>query len=69
MTNQNRYAAYEKSRVMTASPAELTLMLYEGAVKFCNIAIVAVEKNEIEKAHINIRKEIGRASCRERVSA
>ncbi len=56
MTNQNRYAAYEKSRVMTASPAELTLMLYEGAVKFCNIAIVAVEKNEIEKAHINIRK-------------
>ena len=57
MTNQNRYAAYEKSRVMTASPAELTLMLYEGAVKFCNIAIVAVEKNEIEKAHID-RKSV-----------
>ena len=56
MTNQNRYAAYEKSRIMTASPAELTLMLYEGAIKFCNIAIVAVEKHEIEKAHINIRK-------------
>ena len=56
MTNNNRYAAYEKSRIMTASPAELTLMLYEGAVKFCNIAIVAVEKNDIEKAHINIRK-------------
>ena len=56
MTNNNRYAAYEKSRIMTASPAELTLMLYEGAVKFCNIAIVAVEKKEIEKAHINIRK-------------
>lgn len=56
MTNNNRYAAYEKSRIMTASPAELTLMLYEGAVKFCNIAIVAIEKNEIEKAHINIRK-------------
>lgn len=56
MTNNNRYAAYEKNRIMTASPAELTLMLYEGAVKFCNIAIMAVEKNEIEKAHINIRK-------------
>lgn len=56
MTNNNRYAAYEKSRIMTASPAELTLMLYEGAIKFCNIAIVAVEKKEIEKAHINIRK-------------
>ena len=34
MTNQNRYAAYEKSRIMTASPAELTLMLYEGAIKY-----------------------------------
>lgn len=56
MTNNNRYAAYEKNKIMTASPAELTLMLYEGAVKFCNIAIMAVEKNEIEKAHINIRK-------------
>lgn len=56
MITNNRYAAYENSRIMTASPAELTLMLYEGAIKFCNIAIVAVEKNEIEKAHHNIIK-------------
>ena len=41
---------------MTASPAELTLMLYEGAIKFCNIAIMAAEKKEIEKAHIHIVK-------------
>jgi flagellar protein FliS len=41
---------------MNASPAQLTLMLYDGAIKFCNIAIVAVEKNQIEKAHINITK-------------
>lgn len=33
-------------------------MLYEGAVKFCNIAIIAVENHEIEKAHINITKVI-----------
>ena len=50
------YQQYEKSRILTASPAELTLMLYEGAIKFCNIAIMAIEKNEIEKAHINIVK-------------
>ena len=56
MTNNNRYAAYEKSRIMTASPAELTMMLYEGAVKFCNIAIVAVEHGDIQKAHDNIQK-------------
>ena len=50
------YAAYANSKIMTASPAELTLMLYEGAIKFCNIAIVAIEKKDIEKAHINITK-------------
>ena len=41
---------------MTATPAEVTLMLYEGAIKFCNIAIMAIENNEMEKAHINIMK-------------
>ena len=38
------YDAYARNKIMTASPAELTLMLYEGAIKFCNIAIVAIEK-------------------------
>lgn len=50
------YASYAKNKVTTATPAELTLMLYDGAIKFCNIAISAIEKNDIEKAHINIRK-------------
>ncbi len=54
----NGYAVYKNNRIQTASPAELTLMLYEGAVKFCNIAISAVENHEIEKAHINIKKVI-----------
>jgi flagellar protein FliS len=56
MTPTNGYDAYAKNRILTASPAELTLMLYEGAIKFCNIAIVACENKDIEKAHINIRK-------------
>jgi len=59
MALPNAYAQYNNSKIMTASPAELTLMLYEGAIKFCNIAIVAVEKKDIEKAHINIQK-VGR---------
>lgn len=50
------YAAYNNSKLMTASPGELTLMLYEGAIKFCNIAIAAIERNDIQKAHINIVK-------------
>ena len=50
------YGQYNNSKVLTASPAELTLMLYEGAIKFCNIAIIAVEQKDIQKAHTNIQK-------------
>ncbi len=53
---RNPYAQYANNKVMTASPAELTLMLYEGAIKFGNIAISAMENKEIEKAHVNIVK-------------
>jgi len=56
MAVKNPYATYANNKIMTASPAELTLMLYDGAIKFCNIALVAVEKQEIEKAHNNIIK-------------
>ena len=31
-------------------------MLYEGAIKFCNIAIMGIEQKDIEKAHVNIVK-------------
>ncbi len=50
------YAQYQNNKIMTASPAELTLMLYEGAIKFCNVAISAIENKDIEKAHHNIVK-------------
>lgn len=56
MALPNAYSQYSNSKVLTASPAELTLMLYEGAIKFCNIAIMGIEQNDIEKAHINIIK-------------
>ncbi len=56
MLKNQGYTAYANNKIMTASPAELTLMLYEGAIKFCNIAITAVEEKNIEKAHINIMK-------------
>ena len=46
MIQKNPYAAYNNSKIQTATPAELTLLLYEGAI----------EKGDIEKAHNNIRK-------------
>lgn len=56
MALANPYAQYKNSKILTASPAELTLMLYEGAIKFCNIAIMGIEQNDVEKAHVNIVK-------------
>lgn len=56
MALPSAYAQYNNSKILTASPAELTLMLYEGAIKFCNVAIVAVEQKDIQKAHDNIVK-------------
>lgn len=52
----NMYAAYQNTSIQTASKAELTLMLYDGAVKFCNLGLMALEKRDNEKAHINIIK-------------
>ena len=56
MALPNAYAQYNNSKVLTATPAELTLMLYEGAIKFCNIAEIAMEQKDIQKAHVNIVK-------------
>lgn len=56
MLNKQGYAAYANNRITTATPAELTLMLYEGAIKFCNIAVAAIEQKDVEKAHNNIAK-------------
>ena len=56
MNNLKGYAAYANSKIMTATPAELTLMLYDGAIKFCNIAIAGIEEKDVEKTHNNIKK-------------
>jgi len=53
---QNAYAQYKNNKIMGASGPELTLMLYDGAIKFLNIADAAIEKHDIEKAHSNIIK-------------
>jgi flagellar biosynthetic protein FliS len=54
--NFNAAMAYRNNSIQTASPAELTLMLYEGAIKFCNIAMIAMENGDIQKTNINIIK-------------
>lgn len=52
----NPYKQYQTNSVMTATPEELTLMLYNGAIKFCNLGKEAIEKKDIQGSHMNIVK-------------
>ena len=56
MSMNSQMDQYTRSKILTASPAELTLMLYDGAIKFCNIAILGIEQGNVQKAHDNILK-------------
>ncbi len=49
--NQTGPNPYLRTRVLTASPAELRLMLYDGAIKFARQAIEAREANDNEAAY------------------
>ncbi|MYL49170.1 flagellar export chaperone FliS [Halobacillus litoralis] len=48
--------AYQNNSVETASPGELTLMLYNGCIKFIKVARKSIENKEIEKKNTNIQK-------------
>ncbi len=49
MPTQNPYASYANNAIYTASKEELTLMLYEGALKFTNQAIAAIEAKDVAR--------------------
>jgi flagellar protein FliS len=42
---------YQLNQVNTATPQELTLLLYNGGIKFANLAKKAIEENNIQEAH------------------
>lgn len=53
---QNALNTYQSNAVTTATPGELTLKLYNGAIKFIKQAKVSIEEKDFAKAHeFNIR--------------
>ncbi|MDQ2085089.1 flagellar export chaperone FliS [Herbivorax sp. ANBcel31] len=56
MMNSNPYGQYKENTVYTASSEELTLMLYNGLVKFLMQAQMALNDKKIEKANTAIIK-------------
>jgi len=53
LTAQN---AYKQNSVTTASPGELTLMLYNGCLKFLNKAKLAIQDKNIQEKNTNLIK-------------
>ncbi|MDI6786719.1 MAG: flagellar export chaperone FliS [bacterium] len=52
----NPYEAYRQAKISTASQGKLILMLYDGAVKFLNIANEAISKKDYGVSNTNIIK-------------
>ncbi|CAG5088536.1 Flagellar protein fliS [Thermobacillus xylanilyticus] len=42
---------YQQSSVQTASPGQLILMLYDGAIRFVKLGIAGIEERDISKAN------------------
>ena len=51
MSTANAYQAYRSNAVLTSSPQELTLMLYNGAIKFCGQGKQAIINGDTQDAH------------------
>lgn len=51
MTTANAYQAYQSNSALTSSPQKLTLMLYNGAIKFCMQGKEAIEEKNTQEAH------------------
>ncbi len=47
---------YLKNAVLTASPEQLQLMLLDGAIRYCNKAIAAIEAGDIEQSYFALDK-------------
>lgn len=53
---QNAYNAYKQNSFTTASPGELTLMLYNGCLKFLTQSKKAIESKNYEQKNTYIQK-------------
>lgn len=51
MNTMNMAKAYKTQQIMTASPEQLTLLLYNGALRFIDESIQALENKDYPKSH------------------
>ena len=63
MQRPNKYQAYQAGAVLTASPAQLVLMLYDGALKFLNIALEAFKIEDPLEFNQKINQNVQKAQA------
>lgn len=52
----SRMEQYKQAQIETATPERILVMLYEGAIKFLNLAAQALDDKQWETSHRNILK-------------
>lgn len=50
------YDKYRQSSVQTSTPAQLVIMLYDGAIRFVKTAVDGLNKKDLEKSNLNFGK-------------
>lgn len=55
----NAYNVYKQNAVLTATPGELTLMLYNGCIKFIRQARIAMENRDLDGKNMYLQKAQG----------
>jgi flagellar protein FliS len=53
---QNAQQKYQYSAVQTATPAQLVVMLYDGAIRFVKLGVEGIEQKNYQKANHNLVK-------------
>ncbi|WP_378950591.1 flagellar export chaperone FliS [Pelosinus sp. sgz500959] len=51
MVYTNMANTYKNQQIMTSSPEELTLLLYNGAIRFITESVAAMEQGNMQQAH------------------
>lgn len=54
----NAYSQYQENQILSASPEQILLMLYDGAVRFTLQAVSGIENNDLSLFHRGIRNSM-----------
>ncbi len=54
MALNKAYNQYKENSIFTASPEDLTLMLYNGLIRFIMLAQKSIDDSDVEKCHTSI---------------